>query len=52
MFKNNEMNGLKRIATAIDHVNDWIGRCLAWLTLGMVLSPYPTGRRLLQLPIF
>lgn len=31
------MNRLKRIANAIDVTNDWIGRCLAWLTLGMVL---------------
>jgi TRAP-type mannitol/chloroaromatic compound transport system permease small subunit len=34
------MNGLKRIATAIDLINDWIGRCLAWLTLGMVLVTF------------
>ena len=31
------MNGLKTIANAIDATNDWIGRCLSWLTLGMVL---------------
>ena len=34
------MNGLKRIATAIDLINDWIGRGLAWLTLGMVLVTF------------
>ena len=34
------MNHLKRIATAIDHLNDWIGRGLAWLTLGMVLVTF------------
>jgi TRAP-type mannitol/chloroaromatic compound transport system permease small subunit len=34
------MSGLKRIATAIDLVNDWIGRSLAWLTLGMVLVTF------------
>ena len=34
------MNGLKRVATAIDLINDWIGRCLAWLTLGMVLVTF------------
>ena len=32
-----KMNGLKKIANAIDATNDWIGRCLSWLTLGMVL---------------
>jgi len=41
VYKNKrEMNGLKRIATAIDHLNDWIGRGLAWLTLGMVLVTF------------
>jgi len=34
------MNGLKRIAEAIDLLNDWIGRGLAWLTLGMVLVTF------------
>ena len=34
------MNDLKRIATAIDLMNDWIGRVLAWLTLGMVLVTF------------
>jgi len=34
------MNGLKRIATAIDAMNDWIGRSLAWATLGMVLVEF------------
>jgi TRAP-type mannitol/chloroaromatic compound transport system permease small subunit len=34
------MNGLKRIATAIDLINDGIGRALAWLTLGMVLVTF------------
>lgn len=34
------MSPLKRIATAIDATNDWIGRCLAWLTLGMVLVTF------------
>lgn len=31
------MSPLKRIAEAIDVFNDWIGRTLSWLTLGMVL---------------
>lgn len=31
------MKSLKRIANAIDATNDWIGRAVAWLTLGMVL---------------
>ena len=31
------MNALKRVADAIDAINDWIGRGIAWLTLGMVL---------------
>ena len=31
---------LKWIANAIDVVNDWIGRSLAWLTLGMVLVTF------------
>ncbi|MGW8269004.1 MAG: TRAP transporter small permease subunit [Burkholderiales bacterium] len=34
------MSGLKRIANAIDLINDWIGRTLAWLTLGMVLVTF------------
>jgi TRAP-type mannitol/chloroaromatic compound transport system permease small subunit len=34
------MHPLKRIADAIDAVNDWIGRSLAWLTLGMVLVTF------------
>ncbi|MDH3319159.1 MAG: TRAP transporter small permease subunit [Betaproteobacteria bacterium] len=34
------MSPLKRIANAIDAINDWIGRCLAWLTLGMVLVTF------------
>jgi len=34
------MSGLERIAKAIDLVNDWIGRGLAWLTLGMVLVTF------------
>jgi len=34
------MSGLQRIATAIDLLNDWIGRSLAWLTLGMVLVTF------------
>ena len=32
--------GLERIARAIDLLNDWIGRSLAWLTLGMVLVTF------------
>ena len=39
-LRNNEMSGLKKIANAIDLVNDWIGRGLAWLTLGMVLVTF------------
>jgi len=31
------MNRLKSIANAIDATNDWIGRGISWLTLGMVL---------------
>jgi len=34
------MKPLKRIANAIDSANDWIGRALAWLTLGMVLVTF------------
>jgi len=34
------MDALKRIANAIDIANDWIGRGLAWLTLGMVLVTF------------
>ncbi|MEJ2174588.1 MAG: TRAP transporter small permease subunit [bacterium] len=34
------MSLLKRIANAIDLFNDWIGRSLAWLTLGMVLVTF------------
>ncbi len=34
------MSVLKRIATAIDLINDGIGRGLAWLTLGMVLVTF------------
>jgi len=34
------MSRLKRIANAIDVTNDWIGRGLAWLTLGMVLVTF------------
>jgi TRAP-type mannitol/chloroaromatic compound transport system permease small subunit len=31
------MHPLKRVAEAVDSINDWIGRTLSWLTLGMVL---------------
>ncbi len=34
------MAHLKRVADAIDVVNDWIGRTIAWLTLGMVLVEF------------
>ncbi len=34
------MNRLKSIANAIDATNDWIGRSLSWLTLGMVLVTF------------
>ena len=34
------MSALKRIATAVDAINDWIGRSLSWLTLGMVLVTF------------
>ena len=34
------MSGLERIARAIDLTNEWIGRSLAWLTLGMVLVTF------------
>jgi len=34
------MSPLERIAIAIDAVNDWIGRSLSWLTLGMVLVTF------------
>jgi TRAP-type mannitol/chloroaromatic compound transport system permease small subunit len=38
--KNIEMSRLKRIADAIDLLNEWIGRGLSWLTLGMVLMVF------------
>lgn len=34
------MAHLKRVADAIDAANDWIGRAIAWLTLGMVLVEF------------
>ncbi len=34
------MGALKRLATLIDRTNDWVGRFLAWLTLGMVLVTF------------
>lgn len=34
------MGPLKRLANAIDATNDWIGRAIAWLTLGMVLVEF------------
>lgn len=34
------MSPLERIANAIDATNDWIGRSLSWLTLGMVLVTF------------
>jgi len=34
------MGVLKRLATLIDRTNDWVGRCLSWLTLGMVLVTF------------
>jgi TRAP-type mannitol/chloroaromatic compound transport system permease small subunit len=34
------MNRLKSIANAIDVTNDWIGRGVSWLTLGMVLVTF------------
>jgi TRAP-type mannitol/chloroaromatic compound transport system permease small subunit len=34
------MTRLKRLANAIDAANDWIGRAIAWLTLGMVLTVF------------
>lgn len=34
------MPSLKRFANAIDATNDWIGRGIAWLTLGMVLTEF------------
>ena len=34
------MNLLKRLADGIDSANDWIGRAIAWLTLGMVLVEF------------
>lgn len=34
------MNSLARVANAIDAFNDWIGRTLSWLTLGMVLMTF------------
>jgi TRAP-type mannitol/chloroaromatic compound transport system permease small subunit len=34
------MSHLKRLANAIDATNDWIGRILSWLTLGMVLVTF------------
>jgi len=34
------MSFLKRLADGIDVANDWLGRTLAWLTLGMVLVEF------------
>jgi TRAP-type mannitol/chloroaromatic compound transport system permease small subunit len=34
------MTRLKRLANAIDAANDWLGRTIAWLTLGMVLTEF------------
>lgn len=34
------MTRLKHLANAIDASNDWIGRAIAWLTLGMVLTEF------------
>ena len=34
------MTSLKRLASGIDALNDWIGRAVAWLTLGMVLVEF------------
>jgi len=34
------MSALLRVAKAIDFTNEWIGRSLAWLTLGMVLVTF------------
>lgn len=34
------MARLKRLANAIDTANEWIGRVIAWLTLGMVLTEF------------
>ena len=34
------MRPLERVANAIDVTNDWIGRSLSWLTLGMVLVTF------------
>jgi TRAP-type mannitol/chloroaromatic compound transport system permease small subunit len=34
------MTALKRLASGIDAFNDWIGRTIAWLTLGMVLTEF------------
>jgi TRAP-type mannitol/chloroaromatic compound transport system permease small subunit len=34
------MTRLQQIANGIDAINDWIGRTLSWLTLGMVLVTF------------
>ena len=34
------MSSLERVANSVDAINDWIGRTLAWLTLGMVLVTF------------
>jgi TRAP-type mannitol/chloroaromatic compound transport system permease small subunit len=34
------MTALKRLANGIDAFNDWLGRTIAWLTLGMVLTEF------------
>lgn len=34
------MKALKRLADGIDAANDWLGRGIAWLTLGMVLVQF------------
>ena len=31
------MNGVKKICKAIDTLNEWVGRVVAWVTLAMVL---------------
>ena len=34
------MSSLKRLASGIDALNDWLGRAIAWLTLAMVLVEF------------
>ena len=32
------MDALRNFVSAVDAINDWVGRAVAWLTLGCVLT--------------